>query len=97
MDIPVTITNGTPFDSDLGEEGILTVVFTTETEITYKANTTLYFYAEITEDALEQTVCFPLDGADNPLPIGSTSFTIENTTGFTSAASATGRVYYTAV
>lgn|GEM_PF-1376396 len=95
MDIPVSINNGTPFDSDLGEEGILTVVFTNTSEITYKANSTLYFYAEITEDTLEQTVCFALSGGANPLPVGSTSFTIENSEGFTSAAEATGKIYYT--
>lgn len=97
MDIPVTVTSATAFDADLGEEGILTVVFTTSDPITYKANTTLYFYAKITEDALEQIVCFPLSGADNPLPAGSVPFTIENATGFTDAATATGTVYYTAV
>jgi hypothetical protein len=95
MDIPVTIASGTPFDSNLGEESILTIVFTTQEAITYKEGTTLYFYAEITEDLLEQTVCFPLSGGANPLPIGSTSFTIENTEGFTDEAEATGKIYYT--
>lgn len=96
MDIPVSIVSGTPFNTDLGEAGILNVEFTTQGEITYKAGSTLYFYAVITEGATSQTVCFPLTGGDNPLPAGSSMFTIENTSEFTVAATASGAVYYTA-
>lgn len=96
MDIPVSIVNATPFNTDLGEAGILRVVFTTQGEITYKTGTTLYFYAVITEDSTSQTVCFEVVGGDNPFPAGATSFTIENASDFTSAATVTGAVYYTA-
>lgn len=96
MDIPVSIVSGTPFNTDYGEAGILTVVFTTQGIITYKTGTTLYFYAVITEGATSQTVCFEVTGGDNPLPAGASSFTIANTSDFTDAATATGAVYYTA-
>lgn len=96
MNIPVTIVTGTQFDADYGDSAILTIVFTTQAEITYKAGTTLYFYAVIAEGATSQTVCFEMTGGDNPLPVGSTSYTIENTLDFTGAATATGKVYYTA-
>lgn len=96
MDIPVSIVTGTSFDTNYGETGILKVEFTTQGEITYKTGTTLYFYAVITEGATSQTVCFEVVGGDNPLPAGSSSFIIENTSDFTSAATASGAVYYTA-
>lgn len=96
MNIPVSIVSGTPFDTDYGEAGILTVVFTTQGDITYKTGTTLYFDAVITEGATSQTVCFEVTGGANPLPAGASSFTIANTSDFTVAATATGAVYYTA-
>ncbi len=96
MEIPVTIATGTAFDVDYGETAILTVSFTTESQIVYKEDTTLYFYADITEDLISQTVCFELTGGANPLPTGTTSYTIPNTSDFTDAATATGKVYYTA-
>ena len=96
MEILVTPLTITAFDEDLGEEGLLTLSFTTAAQITYKANTTLYFYAVITEGANTQTVCLTLTGGANPLPIGTTSFTIPNTEGFTDQATAAGTVYYTA-
>lgn len=96
MDIPVTIAAGTAFDADYGESAILTVSFTTESQIVYKEDTTLYFYAVITEDLVSQTVCFEVSGGANPLPVGTTSYTIPNTSDFTDAAIASGKVYYSA-
>ena len=96
MDVPVTITNGTAFDTDYGETAILIITFTTANAITYETGTTLYFYAVITEDLISQTVCFELTGGANPLPAGATAYTIANTSDFTDAATATGKVYYSA-
>ena len=96
MEIPVTIATGTAFSTDYGETAILTVSFTTQAQITYKADTTLYFYADITEDLISQTVCFELSGGANPFPASTTSYTIPNTSNFTEDATATGKVYYTA-
>ncbi|ODU55737.1 MAG: hypothetical protein ABT01_05540 [Clostridium sp. SCN 57-10] len=96
MDIPVTIASGTAFDADLGETGVMTIVFTTQANITYKTGTALYFHAVITEGANSQTVCFELTGGANPYVAGEKSFTIANTKDFTDAATATGKVYYTA-
>ncbi|MCE5236362.1 MAG: hypothetical protein ABFC62_06915 [Clostridiaceae bacterium] len=97
MEIPVTPLIVTEFDSDLGEEGILTIAFTTAGPITYKTGTTLYFYAVITENLVSQTVCFTLSGGANPLPADTYSFTIPNDSDFTNAATAEGIVYYTGV
>lgn len=96
MEILVSIANGTAFDTDFGETAILTVSFTTANPITYATGTTLYFFAVITEGLVSQTVCFELSGGANPLPAGTTSYTIANTLDFTVAATATGKVYYTA-
>jgi enolase len=96
MDVSVTIQNGTAFDTDLGDTAILTVSFTTANAITYEASTPLYFYAEITENLISQTVCFEMDGGANPLPAGTNAYTIENSSAFTASATATGKVYYTA-
>lgn len=96
MDIPVTITNGTAFDTDYGETAILFVQFTTANPITYETGTTLHFYAVITEGATSQTVCFELSGGANPFPASTKSYTIPNTEDFTASATATGKVYYTA-
>jgi hypothetical protein len=96
MDVTVSITNGTAFDTDFGETAILIVSFETANPITYKASTILYFFAVITEGATSQTVCFELSGGANPLPASTTSYTIPNTEAFTVAATATGKVYYTA-
>jgi hypothetical protein len=96
MDIPVSITNGTAFDTDYGETAILNIAFTTANPITYEASTTLYFYAVITEGATSQTVCFELTGGANPFPASTTPYTIPNTSDFTAAATATGKVYYSA-
>ena len=96
MDIPVTIATGTEFDPDYGDTAILMVSFTTQSSITYKTGTILYFYAVITEDLTSQTVCFELSGGANPLLAGTKTFTIPNASEFTDAATATGKVYYTA-
>jgi hypothetical protein len=96
MTIPVSITNGTAFDADLGESAILDIAFTTANPITYETGTALYFLAVITEDATSQTVCFELTGAANPLPAGTQTYTIPNAMDFTGDADATGKVYYTA-
>lgn len=96
MDIPVTIANGTAFDADYGESAILMISFTTQNPIAYETGTALYFFAVITEDLISQTVCFELSGGADPLPAGTTTYTIENTSDFTDAATATGKVYYTA-
>lgn len=94
MDIPVTIATGTAFDNNLGDTAILTVKFNTAADITYKANTKLYFYANITEGATTETVCFSTTGASGTLAAGTTPFTIGNDSSFTAAATATGKVYY---
>jgi hypothetical protein len=96
MDVTVSITNGTAFDTDYGETAILIVSFVTANSITYEASTTLYFYAVITEGATSQTVCFELTGGANPFPASTTAYTIPNTESFTASATATGKVYYTA-
>ena len=94
MDIPVTLTNGTALDSNLGDAALLNVNFTTSADITYKANTKLYFYAVLTEGTTTQTVCFGMNGASGTLAAGTTPFTIGNDSSFTAAATAAGKVYY---
>jgi hypothetical protein len=95
MEVPVTITTGTAFDINYGDTAILTVAFETAAAITYKASSTLYFYAVITEDTTTETVCFELTGGANPLPANTYPYVVPNTSAFTDAATATGKVYYT--
>lgn len=96
MDVPVTIQQGTALDTDYGDSAILTVNFTTSADIMYKANTTLYFYAVLTEGTTSQTICFETTGSTGTLAAGSTPFTIGNVSNFTAAATAAGKIYYTA-